>query len=103
MQPFAISTSFSLVRESPAPPSRDERRIDVDLAHVVDDDRHARRPSRLWSTWFEQRHFFPPRLLKAFKNAKNPSLFDSVFTLCRAYLKTSIFFRELSVRKIITV
>ena len=32
------------------------------------------------------------RLLKVFKNAKNPSLFDSVFTLCRAYRKTSLFF-----------
>jgi hypothetical protein len=43
------------------------------------------------------------RLLKVFKNAKKPSLFDSVFTLCRAYRKTSPFFPEPSVHTIITL
>ena len=39
MQPFDISTSVSSVRDRSAPPLAHEIGVDVDLAHVVDDDR----------------------------------------------------------------
>ena len=40
---------------------------------------------------------------KGVQKRQKPRLFDSLFTLCRAYQKTSLFFREQSVLKFITV
>jgi hypothetical protein len=59
-------------------------------------------PRRMISTWR-----WPIRCAIdnciAFKNAKKPSLFDSVFTLYRAYRKTSPFLTEPSAHNNITL